>query len=199
MAAFFGQAIVETSWFTTMKEGAGEQAKYAPWFGRGFLQLTNSDGSSDLEKSNYYCYFRWRGRFPEHASQSQIEQWRDMLITQPDDASQSAGFYWIQPKFGNPDHCAERASWYAETPNENLRVAAGGHAYYSNESARKVAAYVNVPGSIYKPEKYKVNNVPERYSCYANALVILADAPNFQQKGGRNAETPDDFELREPW
>jgi len=199
MAAFFGQAIVETTWFTTMREGAGERAGYAPWFGRGFLQLTNSEGSSNLEKSNYYCYFRWRGRFPEHAAQPQIEQWRDMLITQPDDASQSAGFYWIQPKFGNSDHCAERASWYADTPSSNARVAAGSHAYYSNESARKVAAYVNVPGAIYKPEKYKVNNLLERYSCYANALVVLSDTPAFPKANGRDEETPEDFELRQSW
>jgi hypothetical protein len=199
MAAFFGQAIVETSWFRSMAEGGGNNARYAPWYGRGFLQLTNSDGGNNLESSNYYSYFRWRGCFPEHASPAQIIQWRENVAdSAKDDVAQSAGFYWIFPQFRKPEHHAERTSYYADAPSANVRVAQGSHAYYSNESARKVAAYVNIPGAIYGTSK--VNNLPERYSCYANALVVLADTPVFPAAHGQqNGEVPEGFTLRYPW
>ena len=198
MAAFFAQSIVETQWFTTTKEGGGEHAAYAPWYGRGFLQLTNSGGDKNIESSNYYNYFRWRARFPEHAGQSQIVQWREDLQDISDDATQSAGFYWIMPQFSaKSEHYAERTSFYADTPAPNVRLVQGKHVYYSNESARRVAAYVNIPGAIY--QQHTVNNLPERYSCYANALVVLTDTPVFEDVRGRDDEVPDSFVLRESW
>lgn len=53
-AGFFGNAVQETAWFRTLAEGGGSGYWYAPWYGRGFLQLTHP--------GNYIGYWRWRGR-----------------------------------------------------------------------------------------------------------------------------------------
>ncbi|MDT6964195.1 hypothetical protein QTN24_22040 [Cupriavidus sp. SZY C1] len=53
-AAFLGNSMQETQWFRLLAEGAPEQQRYFPWFGRGFLQLTWPD--------NYVKYWRFRGR-----------------------------------------------------------------------------------------------------------------------------------------
>src|SRR5450830_2352 len=53
-ACFFGNAIQETSWMQSLPESGGKGLWYAPWYGRGFLQLTNPE--------NYCNYWAWRGR-----------------------------------------------------------------------------------------------------------------------------------------
>jgi hydroxyethylthiazole kinase len=53
-AGFFGNSIQETMWFASFSEGSGNATWYAPWFGRGLLQLTTP--------GNYIDYWRWRGR-----------------------------------------------------------------------------------------------------------------------------------------
>ena len=50
-ASFLGNAIQETSWLIALAEGSPNGYWYAPWFGRGFLQLTHA--------SNYIEYWRW--------------------------------------------------------------------------------------------------------------------------------------------
>ena len=54
MASFFGNAVQESTWLSSFAEGGGNNAWYAPWYGRGFLQLTHPE--------NYITYWRWRGR-----------------------------------------------------------------------------------------------------------------------------------------
>ncbi len=54
IASFLGNAIQETGWFRSLQESGGAGQWYAPWFGRGFLQLTHAD--------NYFGYWQWRGR-----------------------------------------------------------------------------------------------------------------------------------------
>lgn len=54
MVSFFGNAVQESSWLSSFAEGGGSGAWYAPWYGRGFLQLTHPE--------NYITYWRWRGR-----------------------------------------------------------------------------------------------------------------------------------------
>ncbi|WP_019562386.1 M23 family metallopeptidase, partial [Caldimonas manganoxidans] len=53
-ACFFGNSIQETGWLQRLSELQGESLWYAPWYGRGFLQLTGP--------GNYCEYWRWRGR-----------------------------------------------------------------------------------------------------------------------------------------
>ena len=53
-ASFLGNVIQESTWMSALAEGGGNTYWYAPWFGRGFLQLTHP--------SNYFAYWEWRGR-----------------------------------------------------------------------------------------------------------------------------------------
>ncbi|MEM5339469.1 hypothetical protein V4C56_07450 [Paraburkholderia azotifigens] len=99
---------------------------------------------------------------------------------------------------------SEKAAYFADTPNENKRIAVGSHGYYENETNRRVASYVNAPGYIYgmkkgsKTEHPKVNGEQERYSCYTNALVVFTDIPLFPSTDSTRplSDVPDFFELR---
>ncbi|WP_206335695.1 hypothetical protein, partial [Pseudomonas viridiflava] len=53
LASFYGNAIQETQWLGLLSEGSGSTLWYAPWYGRGFLQLTNPE--------NFTNYWRFRG------------------------------------------------------------------------------------------------------------------------------------------
>ena len=165
IAAFFAQATVESSWFTSLQENGGTTPTlHKGWYGRGFLQLTNPGGELNNGNNNYYNYFRWRGRSPASASSAELLQWRDDVALRMDDATQSAGFYWIKNQFGaNSPHVDETASYYADQFSPNVRVVvstnAGDKAYYSNEAARKTAAIVNIPGAVHNAQRYSVNGL----------------------------------------
>ena len=66
MASFLGNAIQETSWLSSLEESGGSGYWYAPWFGRGFLQLTHAE--------NYFKYWRWRGRNIPEALNTALKQ-----------------------------------------------------------------------------------------------------------------------------
>ena len=203
MAAFFAQATVESAWFTSPKEQNGNNpALHGGWYGRGFLQLTVPNGNMNNGNNNYYNYFRWRGRNPDSATPARRLRWRDDVAEIPDDAAQSAGFYWVKPQFGaTSPHGGETAQRYADQPNPSIRVAVdtmhGVKLYYINETARKVAAMVNVPGAVYN-EKYTVNGMSERFCAYTNGLVVLSDIAYFHDLQGVKTE-PEQFERRRPW
>lgn len=63
-AGYFGNSVQETTWWTVLAEGGGSAYWYAPWYGRGFLQLTHPD--------NYIGYWRWRGRTVPEALESAL-------------------------------------------------------------------------------------------------------------------------------
>lgn len=54
LASFYGNVIQESQWLGRLSEGGGSGYWYAPWYGRGFLQLTHA--------SNYFEYWSFRGR-----------------------------------------------------------------------------------------------------------------------------------------
>ncbi|WP_287191407.1 hypothetical protein [Paraburkholderia sp.] len=203
MAAFFANAVVETTWFTLLQEGGQHPPpQHHGWHGRGFLQLTVPQGNLNGGNNNYFDYFRWRGRNPDSASPEQLQSWRNGVENNPDDAAQSAGFYWVRTQFSaHSDHAKETAQEYADQASPNVRVVAttanGEHVYYRNETARRTAAMVNIPGAVYGA--HPVNGLSERYCVYANALVVLTDTPAFPDAHGVASEWPEHFERREPW
>jgi hydroxyethylthiazole kinase len=203
MAAFFAQATVETAWFTSLQEGGQHPPPvHQGWHGRGFLHLTVPQGNLNGGNNNYFSYFRWRGRSPGSALPEQRLQWRDRVENNPDDAAQSAGFYWVKTQFGlHSEHAKETAQEYADQASPNVRtvatVAHGEHIYYHNETARRTAAMVNIPGAVYGT--YSVNSLPERYCVYTNALMVLTDIPAFPDARGVTGERPECFQRREPW
>lgn len=50
-AVFVGQCMVESAYFRTTREYGGASARYAPYYGRGFIQVTWAD--------NYRAFGRW--------------------------------------------------------------------------------------------------------------------------------------------
>ncbi|MNM96613.1 hypothetical protein D3C81_1090970 [compost metagenome] len=201
MAAFFQNAIVETSWLMDFRENYGKDADlHRGWYGRGFLQLTNPRGNLNGGDNNYYNYFRWRGRSPERSSAQQLQEWRNSLEEIDDEASQSAGFYWTKYHLDGK-HRTETASLFADKESPNIRIvvntSTGSRVYYSNETARRTAALVNIPKAVYG--NYEIIGMTERYRVYANALVILTDTPQFPSANGGIHEIPDDFKRRSPW
>jgi hypothetical protein len=90
---------------------------------------------------------------------------------------------------------------YSDKASPNVRavatVAHGEHVYYRNETARRTAAMVNIPGAVYGA--HSINGLPERYCAYANALVVLTDIAAFPDAHGIAGEQPEHFQRREPW
>jgi hypothetical protein len=79
---FLANSIQETIYFSRKSELGGASASYAPWYGRGFLQLTWED--------NYRHY----GSFKGWVNQSPAV-YRDTLESSNVLAVDSAGYYWI--------------------------------------------------------------------------------------------------------
>ena len=80
-AYFMGNAIQETIYLSRTSELGGAQANYAPWYGRGVIQLTFEE--------NYRRY----GDFRKWSSSP--SQYRDSLEVDLSRACDSAGFYWV--------------------------------------------------------------------------------------------------------
>lgn len=80
-AYFLANAIQETIYLTRTSELGGASTRYAPWYGRGLLQLTWEE--------NYRRYGKFRGLG------SDTSTFRDSLEHDLSTACDSAGFYWI--------------------------------------------------------------------------------------------------------
>jgi hypothetical protein len=81
LSSFLGNAIQETTYLSRTSEANGANLSYAPWYGRGVIQLTHEE--------NYSRYGKFRGWVGSAAS------YRDSLETDLARACDSAGFYWV--------------------------------------------------------------------------------------------------------
>ena len=79
---FFANCIQETMYLSRTAELGGPTLSYAPWFGRGILQLT--------WEGNYLLYGKFRGWGQQNPS-----HYRDQLETDLETACDSGGFYWV--------------------------------------------------------------------------------------------------------
>lgn len=201
-AAFLGNAIQETQWLRLLAEGAPQQSRYFPWFGRGFLQLTWPD--------NYVRYWRFSGRQVDQALASRLHEaarvsdqartnaalvaaeahvpstlksWRDDVATKKFEASDSAGAYWAWSDAARP----------ADQPpilrRETKQVGNTSKPFYSSEPFGSVAATVNVgyPSNSFAA----INGLQARYQAYTAALVMLTDGIRFPDAHGAQKELPD--------
>ena len=80
-AYFMGNSIQETIYLSRTSELGGTQAHYAPWYGRGVIQLTFEENYK-----RYGDFRKWNG--PPSG-------YRDLLETDLSVACDSAGFYWV--------------------------------------------------------------------------------------------------------
>jgi predicted chitinase len=186
-AAFLGNAMQETQWFSLLTEGGGmPPPRYAPWIGRGFLQLTWPD--------NYIKYWHFSGRKVDQALADRlreaantadtmrnnsalvaaetgvtadIKSLRESIGRNPVDAAGSAGAYWAW------SGAAKYADMQPVLRRETKSVGTTPRPYYSCESFGKVAATVNVghPSSSIS----SIYGLQARFQGYTNALMVLTD------------------------
>ena len=97
---FIAQASEECGWFSLVKEGGGQNASYAPYYGRGLIQLTHS--------GNYRKYGLFRAFPSNNPTTNQVFsdiRWDpNTLIAQDNNhfnahnCADSAGTYWTCPE-----------------------------------------------------------------------------------------------------
>jgi hypothetical protein len=199
-ASFLGNAIQETGWFGALQETGGNSLWYAPWFGRGYLQLTFP--------SNYVKYWRWSGRtipqsleaallaaentaqhtrsnaalanknFPQMTAE--ITDWRDNLarLLSPE-AAQSAGWYWAMSnanRHADGTHTLDRQTVSAFSPPHTML------SYYRSIAFWETCAIVNLPSKVNEPGHISLNGFVDRCCAYAQVLMVVSetqfDTPN---------------------
>jgi predicted chitinase len=217
IACFLGNAIQETGWLRTLHEGNGSNLWYAPWYGRGFLQLTNPD--------NYLNYFKYMGKavqeplrhrlvntYASIAAQSPgnrsnatlqdrnfpmlstefIELRNDVSNSSSSSilAADSAGFYWVKnkmAKYADEEHVLERVS-----VNSNVGV----KYYYRSPSFWKASAAVNLPGRIGSLYHRSLNGFDSRCCAYGVAIAILTENKFPNVSGSLVVDFPEGYKHR---
>ena len=207
MAAFYANAMQETMWFGVLHE-KNSSARYYPWDGRGFLQLT--------WPANYIKYWRFTGKVisatlettlttaqkaadqqgsnaPLDTAEAQVPQamrdWRDTDLIRVPDSADAAGAYWAWTQ----------AAQHADEAPVNIRKTQSAgkmHVYYSSEGMGKVAATVNFGHSS---ENYAhVNGIVARFQAYTACQMILLDNPSFPDAKGSSQPIPENYTQRRP-
>ncbi len=118
---FLAQVIEESGYLRLVVEGGGENQPYAPWFGRGLIQLTHL--------ANYQEYGRFRA-FPVQSGVPQTYSalgWNpDVQITQSDaNCADSAGFYWVCTTINAMRRHMSRMADVGVDPTDVLAVSRG--------------------------------------------------------------------------
>ncbi|MEO5934998.1 MAG: hypothetical protein ABIQ08_15800, partial [Duganella sp.] len=201
LASFYGNAIQETQWLGMLSEGNGATLWYAPWYGRGFLQLTNPDNFTD--------YWRFRGRQVPDSLKSALHAAFDTVAHQP--AAQRNNAILSDANF--PQLTAQMRGWRDEVkgiamansadsayaPSDsagfywaNLKMASyadvdhvlsrkieptdhGAKIYYRSPSFWRASAAVNYPffiNNLYNPG---LNGFEARCVAYAYSLAVLSE------------------------
>lgn len=217
LVSFFGNSIQETTWWQSLSEGNGAALVYAPWYGRGFLQMTNPD--------NYIDYWRYRGRafpvklgptlidaakkkkwgalqdtnFPEITQK--IIQWRqeiagDISIDVDEGnwaPSDSAGFYAAKQGlnfYADGVHIFERMV----VPTVNSKgQSMGDKVYYRSQAFWKVSAGVNIPGEVNNTYSTILNGFESRCSGYGVALAVLTETHLPNANGHLSLDYPEGY------
>ncbi|SOY70370.1 M23 family metallopeptidase [Cupriavidus taiwanensis] len=212
LAAFLGNSVQETIWLSTLVEVGGGNNWYAPWYGRGALQLTHP--------GNYIEYWKFRGRnidaslstllatahekasklrsnVPLRAVEARIPdavaRWRGEIVDKHYEAADSAGYYWLL------NRANEEADEY--TPNKrrtfNIHFSSRlkkqePYVFYENVSFRRVACTVNLPDHLGR-DNPALNGLVDRYHAYAYAQVLLFEHPTFPDGAGMEQIKPEDY------
>ncbi|MNQ31734.1 Peptidase family M23 [compost metagenome] len=223
--AFFGNAIQETSWIGTLVEGGGSGYWYAPWYGRGFLQLTHA--------SNYISYWTWRGRTIPAALKSSLEtaqnteqgkkpaarsktamqdanfpaltqdmvNWR--IAVQADASLANDADRYFAPSDSAGFYWASlQMAKYADENHLIERVSVntvnrqGSKTYYRSPAFWKASAAVNLPSQILNIYSSALNGFDSRCCAYGYALAILTEAKFPDAQGGLNVEFPEGYGKR---
>lgn len=116
---FFANVWEETGCLRLMVEGNGAQASYAPWYGRGLIQLTHL--------ANYQWYGTYRG-FPHTLTTGPygVLGWDpDQHISQNDDNCIDTAVYWINPSATSIGRNILREADLGYSQNTSVQTARG--------------------------------------------------------------------------
>jgi hypothetical protein len=219
-AAFFGNAIQESTWLSRLSESGGDTLWYAPWYGRGFLQLTNPE--------NYIGYWAWRGRVvPAKLATALVDAYKAIADKSPASRSnatlQDAHFKelsdeiqtWRADVQGSTEQAAtdeqvlspaDSAGFYwaklkiashadGEHVVERCPVATnlGAKVYYRSPAFWRASAAVNLPGAVDSLYSRSLNGFDSRCCAYAVALVILTDCHLPDARGMKSISYPEGY------
>jgi hypothetical protein len=219
LASFYGNAIQETQWMGLLSEGSGSTLWYTPWYGRGFLQLTNP--------GNFIDYWRFRGRQVPEALRSALTSAFTSISDTPSARRSNAGL-----NDGNfPQLTAQMRGWrdevrgvaaenstdsgyapsdsagfywaklgmasFADVDHVLNRVAVttneGAKVYYRSPSFWRASAAVNLPravDSLYSP---RLNGFDARCVAYAYSLAVLSENLFPDRLGNFNLRSPEGY------
>jgi predicted chitinase len=200
-ASFYGNSIQETCWLSTLCEGNGDALWYAPWYGRGFLQLTNPD--------NFIKYWRYRGRLVPDSLCSDLRQAYDEIAHLPGSQRNNSTlrdqlFPALNQKMcgwrdevrgvsmaGSTDsdyapadsagfywakcHMASYADSYHVLERVSVPTNQGGKVYYRSPSFWRSSAAVNLPSAINMLYSGALNGFPARCVAYGYVIAVLSE------------------------
>jgi hypothetical protein len=221
-SCFFGNAIQETQWFAKLAEAKGSTLWYAPWYGRGFLQLTNPE--------NYCNYWAWRGRIVSTslktalvnayvaiekkdpgdrknttlqdsnftALTTEMTGWRTQIeagSTKPSDED------YLAPADGAGYYWVKnKMGKHADKPHVLERHAvsteSGNKVYYRSQAFWKASAAVNLPGKIHRTDYLGLNGFDSRCCAYGVALAVLCEYKFPDDKAKLTIEFPEGYKPR---
>jgi predicted chitinase len=222
-AAFFGNALQETTWLSTLSEGGGSGSWYAPWYGRGFLQLTNPD--------NYCTYWTWRGRaVPATLKTALVAAYNQIYAVHPASARSNAALRDVhfpaltlqmkawrsqvdnstappktpEDEFSPADSAGfywvkNRMASYADQVHvlERLQVNTGSGAkvYYRSPAFWRASAAVNLPGAI-NSTYHGINGFDSRCSAYGVITAVVGDVKFPNAQGALTLSYPEGYTPR---
>jgi predicted chitinase len=201
-ASFFGNAVQETAWLSKLAEGNGNATWYAPWYGRGSLQLTNPE--------NYCNYWGWRGRVvnstlrqalvgaysaiaalpPAQRTNAPLQDNNFQLLTaqiitwRADVAGSTTAGATPEQLFAPTDSAGfywvkTGMARYADQPHNLQRHVVntnhGQKTYYRSQAFWQVSATVNLPNAVNNPNFAGLNGFDSRCCAYGVALAVVAE------------------------
>jgi hypothetical protein len=222
LASFFGNSIQETQWLGRLSEAGGDTLWYAPWYGRGFLQLTHP--------ANYMDYWRYRGKAVSDALKTSLIEADASVERQPVSQRSNIGlrdqnFSLLTQKMkgwreevrgvaldGSNDSTyapADTAGFYwarlkmasyADSDHVLQRVAAvtnqGPKVYYRSPSFWRVSAAVNLPARINMLYNPGLNGFDARCVAYVYSLAVLSELRFPDADGALSMEFPENYDPR---
>ncbi|MBB3213698.1 hypothetical protein FHW67_002999 [Herbaspirillum sp. Sphag1AN] len=224
-ACFFGNAVQETNWMQSLPETGGRGLWYAPWYGRGFLQLTNP--------GNYCDYWAWRGRkikpglrdelmkvynaiyrLPPNQRRNtdledekftgitqEIKVWRNDVeaLTKPHAPPEQEAL--LAPSDSAGFYWIARGMGkHADAPHVlEARVVEsnlGRKTYYRSPAFWKASAAVNSPLAVSRIDYSGLNGFDSRCCAYGVAVAVLSELLLPDGNGQPTVMYPTDFEPR---
>jgi hypothetical protein len=201
-ATFFGNALQETQWLSRLSEGSGSLAWYAPWYGRGFLQLTNPE--------NYCNYWEWRGRTIDKAlktalidaykkiaaiktaterkntelQDSKFPELTENIIDWRRNVEDRSERQILENRFAPSDSAGfywakNRMAAYADEEHTLERTLVttdnGQKIYYRSQAFWRASASVNLPGAINRFYSSGLKGFDSRCCAYGTSLAALTE------------------------